>query len=146
MTISKLGLTCIEVFEGLELQVYKDIAGHPSIGYGHEIEQGEDFSEGITQSQAETILMNDLAVAEGAILRLVTAPLSQWQFDALVDFIYNEGQGSFANSTLLKLLNQGNYQGAAAQLEIWDVSAGKVNLVLLARRRCERVIFTAGTT
>jgi lysozyme len=70
-------------------------------------------------------------------------PLSQNQFDALVDFVFNEGQGNFARSALLKLLNQKNYQAAACQFPAWCMADGQVLPGLVTRRAAERALFEA---
>ncbi len=88
----------------------------------------------ITQEQASALLLQDVASAVAAVNRLVTVPLTQNQFDALVDFTFNSGQGNLASSTLLRELNAGNTAGAAAQFLVW-VYAGGVKLPGLVKRR-----------
>jgi lysozyme len=80
------------------------------------------------------LLRADAQDAEQAVTRLVKAPLTQGQFDALVDFVYNLGSARLANSTLLKLLNAGRYDEAANQLLLWD-HAGTVEVAGLKARR-----------
>ena len=74
----------------------------------------------------------------------MTVPLTQNEFDTLADFAFNAGCGAFAGSTMLKLLNAGNYAGAAGQFELWDHAAGKVVAGLLRRRDAEEAEFKAG--
>jgi len=71
----------------------------------------------------------------------VVVPLNQGRFDALVSFTFNLGEGNLARSTLLKLLNQRNYQGAAAQFPMWCMAAGQVLPGLVKRRAAERALF-----
>ncbi len=71
----------------------------------------------------------------------VTVPLNQNQFDALVSLTYNIGSGAFNNSTLLKKLNKGDYQGAADQFLVWNKAGGKVMKGLVRRREAEQALF-----
>jgi lysozyme len=70
--------------------------------------------------------------------------LSQGQFDALVDFVYNLGQHRLAKSTLLRDLNAGRYDQAAEQLLHWDHAGAVENSGLKARRQAELDLWTAG--
>lgn len=143
MQISSTGLDLIEQSEGFRSSVYDDIAGLATIGYGHRVLPGESFPGPITEAQAEALLQADVATAEQAVNRLVTVPLTQEQFDALVDFVFNLGPGNFASSTLLKDLNAGQMDAAAQQILIWDHSLGQVNAGLKARREAEFRMFTS---
>ena len=64
-------------------------------------------------------------------------PLTQGEFDALTDFVFNCGCGAFAGSTMLRLLNAGDYQSAAGQFDLWDHAGGQVVAGLLRRREAE---------
>ncbi len=83
------------------------------------------------------MLAVDVRSAEQAVTRLVKVPLSQGQFDALVDFCFNLGVGRLASSTLVKALNRGRYADAAEQLLRWDIAGGQENAGLKARREAE---------
>ena len=137
MPISDAGLNLIKQSEGFRGQVYNDVAGIPTIGYGHRILPAEDFSDGISEEEATALLLHDVDWAEHAVERLVTVALSQGQYDALVDFTYNLGAQQLANSTLLKLLNQGQYDDAGQQLLRWNKAGGKVQPGLTRRREAE---------
>lgn len=89
--------------EGLRLEAYKCPGGVWTIGYGHT--GGVKEGDRITEEQAERFLDADIARAEEAVERLAKSELSQNQFDALACFVFNVGEGAFAESTLLKLLN-----------------------------------------
>jgi lysozyme len=137
MKTSNSGIAMIEQHEGFRSTVYLDVAGNPTIGYGHMLKPGETFPHGVTQEQATALLRADLADAEHAVNTFVTVPLTQNQFDALVDWTYNLGAGSLQESTLLELLNKGDYAGVPAQMLRWDQADGKVVPGLLARRQDE---------
>ncbi|WP_256544412.1 lysozyme [Pseudomonas sp. HMSC08G10] len=80
----------------------------------------------ISKEQAERMLLNDVQCFEPEIQRLVTTPLSQNQWDALVCFTYNLGAANLESSTLRRMLNAGDYAGAAAQFPRWNKAGGKV--------------------
>src|SRR5271166_4474242 len=133
MTYSKEGLQLTERFEGCRLTAYQDVRGVWSIGYGH---TGMDVVPGLmwTQEQAEAALQADTMAAASCVNTAVTVPLTQPEFDALVDFVFNVGCGNFRKSTLLRDLNAGDYAGAAAQFDVWDWAGGKQVAGLLRRR------------
>jgi lysozyme len=137
MQMSPVGLKLLKEFEGFRGQVYSDANGFPTIGYGHRPIPAESFPEGIDEKQAAEILVSDIREAERAVSRLVRVPLSQGQFDALVDFCYNLGQNRLAASTLLFDLNTGRYSAAAEQLLLWDHAGARELPALLARREAE---------
>nr|WP_256659775.1 lysozyme [Pseudomonas sp. LS-2] len=95
----------------------------------------------ITEEQAERMLMNDVARFEPELDRLVKVSLSQNQWDALMSFVYNLGSANLASSTLLKLLNAGDYDRAAAQFGRWNRAGGKEMPGLTARRFAEQTLF-----
>ncbi|HET7103088.1 MAG TPA: lysozyme [Terracidiphilus sp.] len=146
MQTSAEGLDLIRRSEGFRSQTYLDPAGYPTIGYGHRLVHPECFPAGIDQRKAETILLGDVAEAERAIQRLVKVPLTQGQFDALVDFTFNLGAGSLAGSTLLKELNSGNTVAAAAELLRWDHCGTHEAAGLKARRAAEVALWNAAVS
>lgn len=140
MNISENGIRLIKNFEGCRLEAYLCPAKVWTIGYGH---TGSSVHKGlkITQTYADSLLKTDLIVHCNNVSKLVTVPLTQNQFDALVSFEFNVGYGALKSSTLLKLLNQKKYDAAAAQFDRW-VYAGKMKLAGLVRRRAaEKKLF-----
>ena len=143
MNYSKNGLHLTENFEGLRLTAYPDPATHGdpwTIGYGHtgaEVHQGMT----ITQDQAEEFLMQDVQKAVQTVNSKVHTDLTQNEFDALVDFVFNCGAGNFAGSTLLRKINAGDMEGAALEFEKWTHADGKVMAGLIKRRHAEAVLF-----
>lgn len=139
-TINSKGLNLVKRFEGLVLKAYRDPVGVWTIGYGH---TGSEVGPGdvITKAQAESLLKKDLTRFEQAVRNLVKVPLNSNQFSALVSFTFNVGSGALAQSTLLSLLNQRNYQGAADQFSRWVYGDGRVLPGLVTRRNAERELF-----
>ena len=111
-TYDAAGLSFTEKEESCSLVSYQDPRGIWTIGYGH---TGPEVVQGltITQQQANDYLAQDIQTASDAVNRLVTVKITQGEFDALVDFVYNVGVGAFEDSTLLRMLNAGDFSGAA---------------------------------
>lgn len=137
--ISAQGIELIKKFEGLRLEAYQCSAGVWTIGYGTTSNIREGMK--ITRSQAEEYLVRDLLAFEQSINARVKVPLKQYQFDALICFVYNVGVGAFSKSSLLKLLNAGNYEAVPAQLMRWTKAGGKELVGLVKRRRAEAALW-----
>ena len=135
------GIELIKHFEGCELEAYKCPAGVWTIGYGHI--KGVKEGMKITEMQAEEMLKSELHEYEGYINDYVTVPLNQNQFDAMVSWVYNLGGGNLRSSTLLKVLNAGDYDGVPAQMLRWNKAGGKVLEGLTRRRQAEADLFVA---
>lgn len=141
METSQTGIDLLADLEGLRLQLYYCSAGKTTIGYGHQVLPGEDFSAGITKEKAKELLKVDLKKAENAVNRFVKIKLNQNQFDSLVSFCFNVGKGNFLGSTLLKLVNANNLEGAAKQFNRWIYVNKKVSEGLAKRRYKEKELF-----
>lgn len=139
MRTSQRGLSLIKSFEGLRLQAYQDSVGVWTVGYG--TTRGVSAGMSITKEQAERMLLNDVQRFEPELGKLVKVALNQNQWDALMSFVYNLGAANLASSTLLKLLNRGDYQGAADQFSRWVNAGGKRLEGLVKRRAAERALF-----
>jgi len=129
----------IKKWEGCKLKAYKDGGGVWTIGWGHT--KGVKENDTCTQEQADTWLQQEANEVAFGILSVTHVPLSENQLTALVSFVYNVGLTAYINSTLLKMLNQSNYQGAADQLLRWCKDNGKEVKGLLNRRKDERELF-----
>lgn len=141
--ISDTALDLVKRFEGFSPTRYLCSGGKLTIGYGHVITTPhiKDFEKPITEQRARHILMMDMTYAAQAVDRLVKVPLTQNQFDALVSFVFNIGDGAFAASTLLRYLNKGRYQEAAVEFMRWIHAGGKRLDGLIRRRRAEQELF-----
>jgi GH24 family phage-related lysozyme (muramidase) len=144
MKMSENGLALLRQFESCRTTAYQDCAGVWTIGYGWTRPvNGVYIHAGMTLSKvtAENLLQHGLCRYEQAVRSRVKVPLTQPQFDALVDFTYNTGVTALVHSTLLTRLNSGDYRGAADELLRWDRAGGKVLAGLARRRRAERALF-----
>ena len=137
---SSTGLALTRSFEGLRLEAYQDSGGVWTIGYGHtgpEVRAGQR----ITEAEAVALLREDLASAERCVRAAVKVPLSQCEFDALVDFCFNAGRGNLLSSTLLHLVNRGEFESAVGQFGLWVHAGGRVVPGLVRRRAAEAALF-----
>ena len=139
MEYSQNGLHLTEQFESCRLAAYPDNKGVPTLGWGHTL--GVQLGDTCTQDQADAWLLADVQNAVNHVNSLVSVQLTQGEFDAIVDFCFNCGCHAFAGSTMLKLLNAGDYEGAANEFDRWDKAAGKVIAGLLRRRQAETAEF-----
>jgi lysozyme len=146
MEFSAAGLELLKRSEGFRSHVYLDVAGLPTIGYGHRLLHPDSFPNGMDEPQAAEILAADVRDAAAAVLRFVKVPLTQGQFDALVDFTFNLGWVRLSDSTLLKFLNIGHYEEAGEQILLWDRAGGKENAGLKARREAELALWNTPET
>jgi lysozyme len=140
--------------EGLRLNAYRDTGGAWTIGYGHLIKPGERFYphgsvRSITRSEAESLFSADISAAKLAVITAVKVLLNDNQRAALESLAFNIGSRNFKGSTLVRLLNAGDYAGASAQFLVWkkdqDPKTGQLVTVpaLLARRVREQSVFNA---
>lgn len=162
MNISNRGIELLKECEGVVIRnrkhvIYDDKTGDPvntnaplprgaTIGYGHLIKPGEDFSDGISETAATELLRSDIATTERAVQNNITVPLTQNQFDALVIFAYNIGNQNFANSTVVKYINNPDfhssiYQTIDAAWRAWCKSGGCIMPGLANRRDMELKLF-----
>jgi lysozyme len=139
------GLALIKRFEGFSSTVYICPSGWPTIGYGHVVtlkeRQRQQFAKGITAHQAEALLRQDAQTAERAVLRLITVPLTDGQFDALVSFTFNLGSAALQRSTLRQKINRNEHFDVPAELLKWVWAGGRKLPGLVARRAAEGALY-----
>ena len=139
MKISQKGIDLIKKFEGCKLYAYRDSVGVATIGYGHT--KGVKMGMGITQQQAETFLKEDIVPIE-RILNGMGKNYTQNQFDALVSWIFNLGQGNFKSSTMYKyIVAKRSDIEITDQMVKWHNAGGKPLLGLKKRRAEEANMF-----
>ncbi len=143
--ITSKGLQLIKRFEGFSSAIYLDSAGLPTVGYGHLIKPHEAaaFNASITEAKAEELLRQDVAVAESAVLRLISVPLTDYQFDALVSFTFNIGAGALQRSTLRAKLNRGEYWLVPEEMMKWVYAGSKKVQGLILRRMAEIQLYSS---
>jgi lysozyme len=138
LRLSETGRAYIQSQENFSATPYPDGA-HMSIYWGHQIQPGETFNG--TRAEGDAVFNRDIARYEKAVSDALQVQVSQSQFDSLVDFCYDVGIGAFLSSTLLRLLNQGDFAGASQQFSRWVYSSGRVNSTLQARRADDLTLF-----
>ena len=147
MQVSDAGIELIKSFEGFRANAYPDpkSGGAPwTVGYGTtKFPSGRPVKQGdkVTPAQAELYLREDVNKFANSVDALVTVPLKQCQYDALVSFVYNLGATNFRKSTLLKKLNAKDYKGAADEFLRWVSPGSSVEAGLRRRRTAERAMF-----
>lgn len=139
MKISTVGLALIKHFEDFRSNSYKCPAGVWTIGYGHT--KGVKEGQTIDEKRGEVLLRKDIAWAEKAVRDLVMLEIAQYQFDALVSFVFNMGREAFRTSTLLKYVNTAQFDLAADEFDKWVYSRGKALKGLIARREVEKELW-----
>ena len=160
MYCSPVGMAFLEEVEGAHRFVYPDSGGEPTIGIGHLLTRSENTSgkivirngmgvsivkveDGLTDMQMYDLLRMDIARAENSINQKVQSSLfnkvylEQFQFDALVSFVFNVGVTAFCNSTLLKRINAGRFVDVPFEMRRWKHVKGKVVQGLINRREKE---------
>lgn len=134
------GLSLIKEHEGIRTSAYLDPVGIPTICYGHtgpEVRMGLKY----TMAQCETMLLQDIAKHRAGLSKCVKQDLNSNQWDALTSFAFNVGVTRACNSTLVKKVNAGDLQGAAAEFPKWKYAGGRVLPGLVRRRAAEQTLF-----
>jgi len=143
MRISPAGLQLIKSFEGFRETAVRLPDGRWTIGYGHVRTAREGLT--ITPKDADELLLYDLKSIENAVSNMIYAPLMQGQFDALVSLAFNISLGQLRDSDIVRLLNSGDYLGAANAFDLWRKARlhGRVIVVdaLVRRRAAEKTLF-----
>jgi lysozyme len=137
----------IHQWEGCKLHAYPDPAtgADPyTIGWGS---TGPDIGPDTvwTQEQADADLAQRLDRINSTVTQAVRVRLSPQQRAALVSLAYNIGTGNWLTSTMLKCINDGDYNRACGQFGVWIMAAGKVMVGLIRRRAAEAELFAEGT-
>ncbi len=127
---SDAGVVMVQHFEGFMPFVYKDIAGKPTIGFGHLVRPGEKFDQPMLPEEADKLLRIDLAEAEGMVNRRAGVPLAANQFDALVSITFNIGPSVVTpkTSTLIRLVKEEKHAEVPPQFLRWNKA--RINAIL----------------
>jgi len=144
--ITQEGLDLIKRFEGFSPEIYTCPAGYPTIGYGHLVRDRERdrFVGGISREEAEELLKRDVLWAEKGVLRMISVPLTDGQFDALVSFTFNLGTGTLQRSTLRRKVNRQEHDVVPSEFMRWIWANGRRLRGLINRRSAEARIYVVG--
>jgi lysozyme len=138
MTYSINCVNLVKTSEGRRLKVYTDLTGNPTIGFGHKLTSEErGLLLEVDEQKATTLLEKDLTTTCNSVNSLVRVAITQGQLDALVSFTFNLGAGRLKESTLLKYLNNKEYDNAGKQILVWNRANGIVVKGLDTRRKAE---------
>jgi lysozyme len=142
LALSSAGLIAIASSEGFVEKAYRDIVGVWTIGFGTtaNVKPGDT----ITVERALERKLDDVRKFHDGIAKCVTVPLTQGELDAYISLAYNIGVSAFCSSTLVKLLNAKDYDGACKQILRWNRAGGKVVRGLVLRREREYQLCTGG--
>jgi lysozyme len=143
MNISEKGVTFISSYEQFKENKYYDVGGNETIGYGHLVLEGENYSKPITREEAKRLLEADLKFAISAVNESVKSVLKQNEFDALVSLTFNIGVGAFKSSTILKIINSGKIISPET-FNAWNKVNGKISQGLSNRRQDELELYRDG--
>lgn len=149
---SEDGVKFLEGWEQFSVTMYDrdgSKAGNATVGYGHLVHFGKisgaasekPFKSGVTEAQAETLLKSDVKWAENTVNEKIKLPLFQFEYDALVCFMYNlqhHGDG------LLDFVNTGAYDKVGDKMRQYATSKGHPVKGLQRRRHREAEMFEAG--
>jgi lysozyme len=137
--------------EGFVGELYNDAANYCTIAYGHLIKlapcdgsEPAEFLHGITEPRGTVLLVKDMRWSQRSVMDNVEVELTDGQYGALCDFVFNVGAGNFRNSTLLKILNANDFAGVPFQFRRWVKAGGRVLEGLKQRREREVALFTQG--
>tara|TARA_Y100000034_G_C6828849_1_gene373996 strand:- start:737 stop:1195 length:459 start_codon:yes stop_codon:yes gene_type:complete len=141
MKTSEVGRELIKEFEGCKQVAYQDSVGVWTIGYGHT----KDVYEGqlAIKKTCDRFLEEDLDEFEGYVDSYVKVELNQNQFDALVAWTFNLGPGNLSESTMLRKLNEGDYDAVPDEMRRWNKAGGEVLNGLVRRRDAEAGLFSS---
>lgn len=136
LTLSAAGLVGLAVHEGYRDLAYRPVPGDvPTIGFG--TTEGVRMGDRIDPVSALVRKLADVQQFEGALRQCVRVPLHQHEYDAFLSLAYNIGPGAFCGSTLVRVLNQGDYRAACEQILRWDKFQGQPLRGLTLRRQAE---------
>lgn len=139
--VTEDGLRLIRRFEGFSAVPYLCPAGYLTVGYGHVVKNPDAFRQPITEDEAVRILSVDVETAERAVLRLISAPLTDGQFDALASFTFNLGAGALQRSTLRRKANREEHEDVPAEFLRWVWAGGRKLNGLIRRRQAEAALY-----
>lgn len=142
LVLSVAGLAAISQHEGRVKTAYRDPVGIVTICDGHT--KTAKMGQVATDAICDELLRQDTAEAQASVKARVKVPVTQEQYDALVDFVFNKGDGNFGSSTLLRKINSGDCWGAGAEFPRWNQAKGQVLPGLVKRAAHQRKLWESG--
>jgi GH24 family phage-related lysozyme (muramidase) len=146
------GIRLTKESEGFRAHLYEDAVRYCTIAYGHLVKKApcngtepQDFLRGVTEPEGAQLLDVDMTRARQAVTSLVEVRISDGQYGALCDFVYNVGAANFRNSTLLRDVNHRRIDDVPIQFRRWILANGKELIALKRRREREIALFFEGT-
>jgi lysozyme len=139
--MSDYAFSRLKEFEGLRLEAYKCAGGRWTIGYGHT--KGVREGMRIDERTASRLLEEDVEYFESFLAKEPYAEdITQGQWDALVDFLFNLGVGNFLSSTLRKrIIEDVDHDDIPNQFRRWNKAGGRVLMGLVKRREWEAQMY-----
>lgn len=144
LSLTVAGLTGIKLHEGRVNTAYQDAVGVWTVCDGHTSTAKQYIGKKVSDATCDRLLREDTAPAEAAVKRLVKVPVTQEQYNELVDFVFNVGSGNFASSTMLKKINANDCMGAGAEFSRWVYAKGVLLNGLVSRRADNRKGWESG--
>jgi GH24 family phage-related lysozyme (muramidase) len=157
MQLSEKGLEFLKEHESIKgfdpktglYMPYDDGYGFMTIGYGHKIQEKENFEKGLAEKQVNDLFRQDIRIAESAVRNYISAPINQNNFDALVSLTYNIGNGALKDSTIRQYINDPEFKNNAyktseAAWKAWNKSNGQISGGLANRRNDEWDLYESG--
>ncbi len=149
--VSAQGLGVTKRSEGFRSRLYNDAARYCTIAYGHLIKKApcdgsepSTFRLGLTEPQGAELLTTDMAGAQVAVMTMVNFALTDGQYAALCDFVYNVGPSNLQKSELLRAVNAKQFERVPAQFLRWVNAGGRTLEGLRMRRHREIELFFDG--
>ena len=149
--IHEKGLSLTKRSEGFRQRLYNDAAQYCTIAFGHLVKlapcdgtEPPEFLKGVSERRGTELLVNDMGKAQTIVMTSVDVDLTDGQYAALCDFVYNVGGGNFRRSTLRKVLNKGQFDQVPYQLLRWVKAGGRELPGLKVRREQEIALFFDG--
>jgi lysozyme len=149
--VPQKGLRLTEDSEGFVPNLYDDAAGYCSIAFGHLIKKAGcdgteplEFLNGITFDTGQQLLVTDMAMAGTAVIFAIRHNLTDGEFGALSDFVFNVGPGKFQESTLARVVRNNQLDRVPDQFRRWVLAGGRPFPGLVTRREREIVLFFDG--
>ena len=145
------GLRLTKVSEGFRSHLYNDAAGYCTIAYGHLVKRAScdgtepvAFARGLSETRGTELLVGDMARAQVTVMTEVSVNLTDGQYAALCDFVYNVGSGNFRRSTLRNVVNGRQHDQVHLQFQRWVSAGGRELPGLKTRREREIELFFEG--